>query len=114
MNTSNLPLANGLVITGTRCWLNRADSSDFGRDYRIATMSLTLNGMIEITDFKVFLDRDTGERYIKFPGKYIKTNEFPDGTPFDHVRIKDRDVEQSMCEFLFDKLNKELEKLNNN
>lgn len=85
---NNQFFGNGLTITDCKVWLNKADEAKEGQDYRIATLSIQLNGSIWLNNFKVFERReDTKTWYIKLPGGFMKTRKNPEGRPFDHVRV---------------------------
>jgi hypothetical protein len=86
---TNQFFGNGLIITDCKVWLNNSqDTPDEGKDYRVATLAIQLNGSLWVNNIKVF-DKasDSGVWFIKLPGSFIKTKANPDGKQFDHVRM---------------------------
>lgn len=88
-NKNNQFFGNGLIITDSKIWLNKSTSPvKEGQDYRIATLSLQMNGSLWINNVKVFeKTSDPGTWYIKLPGSFLRTQRNPEGKQFDHVRM---------------------------
>lgn len=88
-NKNNQFFGNGLIITDSKIWLNKSTSPvKEGQDYRVATLSLQMNGSLWINNVKVFeKTADPGTWYIKLPGSFLRTQRNPEGKQFDHVRM---------------------------
>ena len=88
-NKHNQFFGNGLIITDSKIWLNKStEPAKEGQDYRVATLSLQINGSLWINNVKVFdKTSDPGTWYIKLPGSFLRTQKNPEGRPFDHVRM---------------------------
>lgn len=92
-NKNNQFFDNGLIITDSKIWLNKSTSPvKEGQDYRVATLSLQMNGSLWINNVKVFEKPDPKDAkavvwYIKLPGSFLRTQRNPKGKQFDHVRM---------------------------
>jgi len=88
-NKHNQFFGNGLIITDSKIRLNKStEPAKEGQDYRVATLSLQINGSLWINNVKVFdKTSDPGTWYIKLPGSFRRTQKNPEGRQFDHVRM---------------------------